>query len=195
MMRGEGDHIVRGITAAVLMALAGMAGACQDKANQAEESASSDAAKAKGEALTAAMGKAADLSISARLIASAQLGPALDGQASYTVFAPVDAAWSKLGAAELQSLERAESRPQLIAVLRQHIAPGYVLAADLDQAFARKEGTVTLATMGAKPVTLRRDGQSIALGEGEGTPHIVGAPIVAGNDVIYRIDRLIPPPN
>jgi len=195
MMRAEGDHVVRKITAAVLLALTGMVGACQDNGNQAEENASSNAAETKGDALTAAMGKAADLSISTRLIASAQLGPALDGKGSYTVFAPVDAAWSKLDAAELRSLESAESRPQLIAVLRQHIAPGYVLAADLDQAFARKKGTVTLATMGARPITLHRDGQSIVLGEGEGTPRIVGAPITAGNDVIYRIDRLIPPPD
>ena len=195
MARGKGDYIVRTITAAALIALAGTLGACQDKANHAEESSASDADEANGPTLTAAMEEAPDLSISARLIAAGQLGPALDGKGSYTFFAPVDAAWSQLDAAELKSLESAESRPQLIAVLRQHIAPGYVLAADLDQAFARKNGTVTLATMGAGPITLHRDGESIMLGEGDETPHIVGTPIVAGNDVIYRIDRLIPPPD
>jgi len=186
---------MRMIIVAAAVALAGMTGACQDKANQAEENTSRDVAETQSEALTGAMSKADDLSISTRLLTTARLGTALDGTASYTVFAPVDAAWSALDATEIQSLESEESRPQLIAVLRQHIAPGQVLAADIDQALAGEKSSVTLTTMGAKPITLRRNGQSIVLGEGEGAPRIVGAPIVAGNDLIYRIDGLIPPPN
>lgn len=48
--------------------------------------------------------------------------------------------------------------------------------------------------MGAAPIALHRDGEDITLGQGKDAPKIVGAPIIAGNDVVYRIDRLIPPP-
>jgi len=48
--------------------------------------------------------------------------------------------------------------------------------------------------MGVAPITLYRDGTTITIGQGNEAPRIVGAPIVAGNDVVYRIDRLIPPP-
>lgn len=193
MMRPQGDNIVRMVTAAALMALAGMVSGCQDQ-ETAQAEATTAASGTEGETLTAAMAKAPDLSIAARHLSTAQLGTALDGNGSYTFFAPIDAAWSKLDAAELEALDGADGRPQLIAVLRQHIAPGYVLAADLDQAFARTEGVATLATMGASPITLHRDAKSIVLGEGDSAPRIVGEPIVAGNDVIYRIDKLIPPP-
>lgn len=189
----EGNTIMRTVAAAALMALAGITGGCQDQNTPAQ--ATNAAGAAEGETPTAALAAAPDLSISARLIGSSQLGTALDGNGSYTVFAPIDAAWSKLDAAELLALEAAEGRPQLIAVLRQHIAPGYILGADLDQALARKDGSTSLATMGASPIMLHRDAKSIVLGEGEGAPRIIGEPIVAGNDVIYRIDSLIPPPD
>lgn len=176
----------------IAIALTAMLGACQDKQGSSETDGVS--ATADSETLTAALGNIGDLSISSRLIDAAQLGSAFDGEGSYTVFLPVDDAWTALDAAELEAIESAENRPQLTAVLRQHIAPGYILAADLEKGLSEKDGSVTVTTMGAMPVTLRRDGESIALGQGKDAPHIVGSPVIAGNDVIYRIDRLIPPP-
>lgn len=177
----------------MVVALAAMLGACQDNDQQAADNAGVDAS-ADSKMVTTAIGDAADLSISAKLIGTAQLGTALDGEGSYTVFLPVDDAWKSLETAERQAIESAENRPQLISVLRQHIAPGYVLESDLEKGLSEKDGSVTLTTMGAMPITLQRDGQTITLGQGKEAPRIVGAPIVAGNDVVYRIDRLIPPP-
>ena len=147
-----------------------------------------------GTVLTSAIGDTPELSISSKLISTAQLGTALDGQGSYTVFLPVDDAWKAVEAADRAAIESEENRPQLVALLRQHIAPGYVVAADFDKGLSNKNGTVSLTTMGAAPIALHRDGESITLGQGKDAPKIVGAPIVAGNDVVYRIDRLIPPP-
>jgi len=177
----------------MVIALAAMLGACQDNDRQAPDDGSVEAS-ADSNMVTTAIGDAADLSVSTRLITAAQLGTALDGEGSYTVFLPVDDAWQSLEEAELQAIESPDNRPQLIAVLRQHIAPGYVLESDLEKGLAAKNGSVSLTTMGAAPITLHRDGQAITLGQGKEAPRIVGAPIVAGNDVVYRIDRLIPPP-
>lgn len=166
---------------------------CQESASDKAESSVETTASAN--AFTDALRKNADLSTSAKLIDMAQLSTAVDGKGSYTLFLPTDDAWASLDAPERNAIESEESRPQLIAVLRQHIAPGYVLAADLERGLSERNGAVTLTTMGAMPVTLRRKGETIMLGEGEDAPRIVGQPIVAGNDVIYRIDRLIPPPS
>lgn len=178
----------------IAIALTAMLGACQDNDKNASDTGGVSAT-ADSESLTAAIGDIADLSKSAELIDMAQLGAALDGEGSYTVFLPVDDAWTSLDAAALEAIESTENRPQLIAVLRQHIAPGYILAADLEKGLSEENGTVTVTTMGAMPIDLRRDGESITLGQGKDAPHIVGPPVIAGNDVVYRIDRLIPPPD
>jgi uncharacterized surface protein with fasciclin (FAS1) repeats len=178
----------------IVIALTAMLGACQDNDKNTAENVDISAST-NSKMLTTALGNIADLSISAKLIETAQLGPALDGEGSYTVFLPVDDAWTSLDAAELEAIKSTENRPQLIAVLRQHIAPGYVLSADLEKGLSEKNGSVTFTTMGAMPITLHRDGETITLGQGKDAPRIVGSPVVAGNDVIYRIDRLIPPPN
>lgn len=124
----------------MMIALAAMLGACQDNDPQAADKGSVDAS-ASDEMLTAAIGDAADLSTSARLIGTAELGSALDGEGSYTVFLPVDDAWESLETAELEAIESTENRPQLISVLRQHIAPGYVLASDLEKRLVGPEWT------------------------------------------------------
>lgn len=182
------------IKLAALITLAASLGACQNDGNQAADQTEIKGSANDSEVLTTAIGKISDLSISTKLIGAAQLGPALDGKGSYTLFLPVDDAWTSLKATERQAIESAENRPQLIAVLRQHIAPGYVLATDLEKGLSRKDGVVTLTTMGAMPISLYRNGETITLGQSKAAPRIVGAPVVAGNDVIYRIDRLIPPP-
>ena len=170
-------------------------GACQGGDTDTSANAKDGGASgADGTVLTTAIGNTPELSISSKLISTAQLGTALDGQGSYTVFLPVDDAWKAVEAGDRAAIESEENRPQLVALLRQHIAPGYVVAADLDKGLSNKNGTVSLTTMGAAPIALHRDGESITLGQGKDAPKIVGAPIVAGNDVVYRIDRLIPPP-
>ena len=176
----------------IVIALAVAVSGCQ-KSESDDAQNGSVKATASSATFTGALRNNEDLSISAKLIDTAQLGTAVDGEGSYTVFLPVNDAWESLDAAERNAIEAKENKPQLIAVLRQHIAPGYVLATDLERGLSEKDGSVTLNTMGAMPVTLRREGEAIMLGKGTDAPRIVGPPIVAGNDVIYRIDKLIPP--
>ena len=178
----------------IAIALAVTVGGCQESTTDNAQSGGVEAS-ASSDPFTDALRHNADLSTSAKLIDIAQLSTAVDGEGSYTVFLPVNDAWASLSVAERNAIESEENKPQLIAVLRQHIAPGYVLAADLERGLSEKNGSVTLTTMGAMPLTLRRDGEAIRLGEGNDAPRIVGLPIVTGNDVIYRIDRLIPPPS
>ncbi|MET4898693.1 fasciclin domain-containing protein [Sphingomonadaceae bacterium jetA1] len=143
--------------------------------------------------LKKALGAAAGLGAMAQMVKQAGLERTFDGAGSYTLFAPTDAAIAALPAAERQRLASAAGRPQLIALLRQHIAPGYVARADLDQGLARK-GSVRVATVGSAPIIIHKQGEAIVLGAGSDAPKLTGDPIVASNGVIFPIDRVLPPP-
>lgn len=141
-----------------------------------------------------ALDDAQGLDATARLVKEAGLDRMFDGVGSYTLFAPTDAAIAALPDADRQRLESADGRPQLIALLRQHVVPGYIGRADIDEGLARKDGSVRLATVGSEPLTLRKQGDAVVIGDGADAPRLTGPAIAARNGVIFPIDRVLPPP-
>lgn len=152
------------------------------------------AAAADQHSLWTALDDAGGLDATAQMVKQAGLERMFDGVGSYTLFAPTDAAIASLPAADRQRLATADGRPQLIALLRQHVAPGYIARADIDQGLAREKGEVRVATVGGAPIVMRRQGEAIVIGTDKNAPRLSGAPIVARNGVIYPIDRVLPPP-
>ena len=136
----------------------------------------------------------AGLSTAAGLVRKAQLQEALQGVGSYTLFAPSDDAFAALPRDQRALLDSEEGRPQLVALLRQHMAPGYFTAEAMAEAVQRGDGGAELASLGAAPIALGSRSGGLVLGEGESAARIVGEPIRVGNSLIYRIDRLLPPP-
>lgn len=186
MMRGR----MMVVTGAVGLALT----AC-GKDNGGNASGGNIAAEqAAARSLATELNGAADLSTAARLVKVAGLDRTFDGVGTYTLFLPVDAAFAALPAERLTTLEAAQGRPQLIALLRAHAATGYVAPADLTEGLQRAGGTAKLASVGGGPLTLRRQGDVTMVGDGDDAARVVGQPIVARNGMIYRIDKVIPPP-
>jgi len=135
-----------------------------------------------------------DLSTGAKLVKSAGLDRTFDGVGTYTLFVPVDAAFAALPAEQLTELETTQGRPQLISLLRAHTATGYVAPADLNVGLQRAGGRAELASVGGQPLIVRKQGDVTLIGPGSDAARVVGQPIVARNGMIYRIDRIIPPP-
>lgn len=168
--------------------------------NSGETGASTEAvdssapASAQGR-LANALGDTDALSSTAALVRAAGLEHTFDGAGNYTLFAPTNAAIAALPESERTFLNSPEGRPQLIALLRQHAVSGYVGKADLDRGLSREGGTVTLASLGDAPLTLRKQGESIVLGHGTEASRLTGQPIPTRNGVIYPIDRVLPPPS
>lgn len=172
----------------------GLATAACNKEKSAADANAPAGATVTNDTLYAAIAAADDLGTAAKLMKSAGLERAFDGAGSYTVFAPVDGAFAGLPAEQRSTLESEAGRPQLISLLRAHVTTGYVSRSDLDKGLASKGGTATLASVSGDPLTIRTQGDAIVVGAGEDAARIVGAPIQAKNGVIYRIDRVIPPP-
>lgn len=175
--------------------LAGLGlGACDKSADASGSAVEAGTTAAADGTLTQTLDKADGLSATARLVKAAGLDKTFGGVGSYTLFAPTDAAIAALPEADRTALESPEGRAQLIALLSSHVSPGYVGQADLDTALERAGGSMNLASVGAAPIKLHKDGDRVMLGDGEGAARIAGAAIVASNGVIYPIDRVLPTP-
>jgi uncharacterized surface protein with fasciclin (FAS1) repeats len=114
-----------------------------------------------------------------KAIQAAGLVETLQGAGPFTVFAPTDAAFAKIPAADLEAL--LADKEKLRAVLTYHVVPGKVMAADvvkLDSAKTVQGGSVSIDASDG----VRVDGAKV-----------VQADVPASNGVIHVIDTVILP--
>jgi len=181
--------------AATLLVLALAGCNKQPQATAAQKSSAQKAASAVGtrDDLLQALGKTGDLSTMAGYVRSAGLENTFKGIGNYTLFAPTDEAFKQFPEDQRKLMTGKEGRPRLLALLRQHIATGYIAEADLTRAMARNAGAASVATMGGAPIRVHRSGNVVMLGTGDTGPRVLAEPVTARNGVIYRIDKVIAP--
>ena len=115
-----------------------------------------------------------------KLIADAGLTDTLKGAGPFTVFAPSDNAFKAVPAKTMAEL--AANKDRLAAVLKFHVVPGKVMAADV------KTGNVKSA-QGAN-LAMSRAGTFVTVEDAVVTQADVGAT----NGVVHIIDKVIIPP-
>ena len=161
------------ISVAATLALA--LGACS-KPSDAPAGTATEEASSTG--LAGALNDAGGLATIGTALTSTGLGAIFDGKGSYTVIAPNDAAFAKLGDAGKGLLEP-DQRPALAAVLRDHIVPGELTAADIGKAIdAAVDHAVKMRTMGAGDLTFRKSGTGIQVTASDGATAMLSGPEV-----------------
>jgi uncharacterized surface protein with fasciclin (FAS1) repeats len=115
-------------------------------------------------------------------VQAADLVEVLKGKGPFTVFAPNDKAFAKLGDEAIADLLKPENKKKLASILTYHVVPGKVLAKDV----------VSLEK--AKTV----QGQEVKIKVADEKVHIDGATVIATdieatNGVIHVIDSVILP--
>ena len=125
---------------------------------------------------------AGDFTTLVTAIKTAGLVDTLKGAGPFTVFAPTDAAFSKLPNGTLASLLKPENKEKLTAILTYHVVPAKVMAEDV----------VDLSS--AKTV----NGQSVTIAVKDGTVMVDEAKVVktdieCSNGVIHVLDSVILP--
>jgi uncharacterized surface protein with fasciclin (FAS1) repeats len=110
-------------------------------------------------------------------VTAAGLVETLQGPGPFTVFAPTDAAFARLGEDAIATLLRPENRAQLVAILTYHVVPGRVLAASVG-------GVNELTTV---------NGEKLSIGFRINDADLVATDILASNGVIHVIDRVLMP--
>lgn len=115
-------------------------------------------------------------------VKAAGLMETLKGDGPFTVFAPTDKAFGKLDPATLKSLLKPENKSKLQAILKYHVVPGKVLAADVIKLKSAK-------TVQGQSVSIKLTGGKVMV-DGATT---IDADIVTANGVIHVIDSVILP--
>jgi len=175
-------------TPAVFGAVAGALLLAACSGGEADQAA---AAKPGSETLAAMVSQDDDLAVVSATLEDAGLAQVFDGVAAYTLLAPQDAAFDSLGKAG-ETLRSPEQRPAMVAVLRDHIVPGYLTPDDIAKAVELDpDGKVAMKTMAGHTLTFASaDGAITATGEDGTTVRFAGQPLLASNGVAIPVDGL-----
>lgn len=144
--------------------------------------------------LASAINRASDLSTLSSALSQAGLADVFDGPGSYTVLAPNDAAFAKLGE-QGKMLNEPAHRAELVAILRGHILPGHLTPEAIREAIAKKKGPVSMRTLADGQVTFAEAGGKLTVTGADGAKATVeGDPLIAGNGVVLPLDGLVKAP-
>ena len=122
-------------------------------------------------------------------VEAAGLVPTLSGPGPFTVFAPTDAAFSKLPEGAVPSLLK--DKKKLTEVLTYHVVAGRITAADL-KARADKDGNVKLKTVEGSELKLHLTESAVHVGDK--FANVVIADVPAKNGIVHAIDAVLFPP-
>ena len=110
-------------------------------------------------------------------VQAAGLVETLQGAGPFTVFAPTDEAFARLGDDVIGRLLRPENRDQLTAILTYHVVPGRYTARQI----GRLDELETV------------NGQSLSLGVRVDDAALVATDLRASNGIVHAIDRVLMP--
>ena len=114
---------------------------------------------------------------------AAGLADTLAGKGPFTVFAPTDAAFAKLGKDTIANLLKPENKDQLVGILTYHVVAGKVPAAKVVGMKSAK------TVQGSELPIVVKDGKVMVAGA-----NVVATDVMASNGVIHIIDSVMLPP-
>ena len=123
-----------------------------------------------------------ELKMFSKLLESAGLVDTLKGVGPYTVFAPTDEAFNKLGK-RLEELQKPANKAELLRILKHHVISGRKTAADVKAMKAAK-------TLAGVEVTITVKGADVTVDKAK----ITKADMPAGNGLIHVVDAVVMPP-
>ena len=115
-------------------------------------------------------------------VKAAGLSETLAGDGPFTVFAPTDAAFAELPASAVQDLLKPENKEKLQAILKYHVVPGRVMAADV-------VGLEEATTAEGSNLDIQVSENSVKVDDA----NVVTTDLLALNGVIHVIDKVVMP--
>jgi uncharacterized surface protein with fasciclin (FAS1) repeats len=127
-------------------------------------------------------------------VKAAGLVDTLEGPGPFTVFAPTNAAFSKLPKGTVQTLLEPANKSTLTKVLTYHVVSGRYTAKDLMDAVAQGGGKATLKTVEGEELTVTRRGETLIIIDAKGGESRVTIPdVLQSNGVIHVVNTVLMP--
>ncbi|MBL8865405.1 MAG: fasciclin domain-containing protein [Gemmataceae bacterium] len=123
-----------------------------------------------------------DFSTLVAAVKAAELVDTLSGDGPFTVFAPTNAAFEKLGKETIDAVLK--DKKKLTAILTAHVVKGSVMAADVVKADGKK-----VETLQGTSFAVKVDGETVTLGGVK----VIKTDIKCKNGVIHVIDAVLMP--
>jgi uncharacterized surface protein with fasciclin (FAS1) repeats len=117
-------------------------------------------------------------------VKAAGLVETLQGKGPFTVFAPTDDAFAKLGKDAIADLLKPENKAKLTAILTYHVVAG-------DNPAAKVVTVKELTSVQGSPLAIVADKSGVTVG----TAKVVKTDVLASNGVIHVIDSVLLPPD
>jgi uncharacterized surface protein with fasciclin (FAS1) repeats len=127
-------------------------------------------------------------------VKAAGLVETLQGAGPFTVFAPVNAAFSALPAGTVDKLLKPENKGALTSVLTYHVVSGRLNAKALERMIKKGGGKATLKTVQGGELTATMSGDEISVTDTKGgKARITITNVNQSNGVIHVVDRVLLP--
>ncbi len=132
--------------------------------------------------IAAELADSEDFETLAKAVATAGLDKALEGEGPFTVFAPSEEAFKKMGVTGLTDLLKEENREKLVAILKAHVASG-------DWGVEKISATSEIPTVDGGSLTVSRRDNKLMVGSAT-IDHEKGKR--CENGLIHCIDEVLP---
>nr|WP_184004395.1 fasciclin domain-containing protein [Stakelama sediminis] len=140
--------------------------------------------------------KASNLTTLVSLVKAAGLVETLSGPGPFTVFAPTDAAFSRLPPGTVDTLEKPENMAALKKILTYHVVSGSYTTDQLKQMINQGGGTATLNTVEGGPLTLSLTNGNVTLTDTSGNKAYVSPTeqnVTQSNGMVQVINGVLVP--
>lgn len=135
------------------------------------------------------------LSIAAEAFERTGLIGALDGEATYTIFIPTNAAFEALGEDTGKLLADPQNSAIAAAVLRNHMVPGVLDMEAINKAIGDAGGKAAVANFGGGVLTLtKEDGEIVVRDELGRKAAVPGGGSLVGNGTLIAINAVLVDP-
>ncbi|KQR83333.1 hypothetical protein ASG07_09100 [Sphingomonas sp. Leaf343] len=126
-----------------------------------------------------------------KLVTAAKLEAQLAGPGPFTVFAPDDAAFSRLPAGTLDAFLAPANAPTLATILKNHVVAGSMDEAQIRAAITAGGGRATIPTLSGQPLIATIDQGSVLLTDAVGNKSYIDKPdLRQTNGVIHSTNGI-----